>query len=244
MDEANLFVFTKIISIFMLNKLEAKSVVMQVQYPGKTEPAALFSGRQQVSDGIAFRRYELRVSLSAQVKEAVSDLLLPLKDFSKQRLLKLADPCLLIARFQAREEMEGTLFRWLNRIIGTQEGFGFAFNNYGGMPGQPLYWRVQEPGSFRMLAERLRVLEGWMQGNGCGALQLIHSPRLLLVEEIDESIERAVQLEFSSNCHRQEMVLTELELVVADKGNQDFRLLSRFPLLPPGFKQQAESFNL
>ncbi|WP_290794697.1 hypothetical protein [Flavihumibacter sp. UBA7668] len=210
---------------------------MQAQIPDRNEAGVLVSSELQAGIAFSGNTYEIRVNLPVEVMHAAAEAISGLENWHKQRLLKIAAPAILVARFHAREEMEGTLLRWINRIIGTQEGFQFAFNNYGSMPKQPLYWRIQDKGNFRQLTERLRVLDGWMQGNGCGALRLIHSPRLLLVEEMDSSVERQIQLEFSSRCHHLEMELRELELMRCDAWSNKFQLVSRFPLLPPGFKQ-------
>jgi hypothetical protein len=221
----------------MLNKLEFNLWQMQVQIPDKNEDTELVRGELQAGTAVSGHTYEIRVNLPVEVRDAAAEAISGLENWHKKKLLKMAAPAILLARFHAREEMESTLLRWINRIIGAQEGFQFAFNNYGSMPAQPLYWRIQDNGNFRHLAERLRVLDGWMQGNGCGALRLIHSPRLLLVEEMDSSVERAIQLEFSSRCHHLEMELRELELMRCDAWSDKFQLVSRFPLLPSGFKQ-------
>lgn len=210
---------------------------MQAQIPDRKEATEPVWGELQAASAFSGNTYEIRVNLPAEVKCAASEAVSRLENWHKQKLLKLAEPAILLARFHAREEMESTLLRWINRIIGAQEGFQFAFNNYGSMPAQPLYWRIQDNGNFRQLAERLRVLDGWMQGNGCGPLKLIHSPRLLLVEEMDSSVERQIQLEFSPRCHHLEMELLELELMRNNVWGDKFQLVSRFPLMPPGFKQ-------
>lgn len=228
---------TKLISIFILNKLEFNLWIMQAQIPDRNEAIEMVREELQAGIAVSGHTYEIRVNLPVEVRNAAAEAIRVLENGHKQKLLKLAAPAILLARFHAREEMENTLIRWINRIIGAEEGFQFAFNNYGSIPAQPLYWRIQDNGNFRQLAERLRVLDGWMQGNGCGPVQLIHSPRLLLVEEMDSSVERQIQLEFSSRCHHLEMELRELELMRCDAWSNRFQLVSRFPLLPPGFKQ-------
>ncbi|GAB2680880.1 hypothetical protein GCM10027036_39280 [Flavihumibacter cheonanensis] len=190
-----------------------------------------------VGNGSYGKQYEMNVKLPETILGAVAETAAELESLRKSQLVKLSRPVLTIARFQAREEMEGTLLRWINRILSSQSGFRFAFNNYGSMPGKPLYWRVQEAEPFRRLTDSLRVLEGWLQGNGCHGLELFSHPRLHLVDELDSSIEREVLLAFSASTFYEVVELQEVELLATEQWANDYRLVSRFSLLPEGFKQ-------
>ncbi|MBL7768504.1 MAG: hypothetical protein JNK20_06005 [Flavipsychrobacter sp.] len=185
------------------------------------------------------RNYELNVKLPEQVLVAVEETAAELESLRKAQLIKLSRPVLTIARFQAREEMEATLLRWINRILGSQSGFRFAFNNYGSMPGTPLYWRIQDAEPFRKLTDSFRVLEGWLLGNGCKGLELFSHPRLHLLDEVDGSIEREVLLAFSASTYYEVVELMELQLLARECWEDEYRLVSRFSLLPEGFKQTS-----
>lgn len=183
------------------------------------------------------KNYELNVKLPETILCAVAETAAELEGLRKAQLIKLSRSVLTVARFQAREEMEGTLLRWINRILSNQSGFRFAFNNYGSMPGKPLYWRVQNAEPFRRLTDSFRVLEGWLQGNGCHGLELFSHPRLHLLDELDSSIEREVLMAFSASTFYEVVELRELELLVTEQWANEYRLVSRFSLLPEGFKQ-------
>lgn len=182
------------------------------------------------------RIYALRLGLHPAVKEAVAIALEPYRKLVQDYQSCFLAPALTLARFQAREEMETTLIRWMNRILSNQESFSFAFNNYGSKPGALLYWRIQDGSPFKVLVDSLRVLDGWIQGNGGGPMQLLQFPRLVLMEEIHPLIERKVLMAFSSCCHHLESSATELELFVQEPWTGESRLISRFSLLPTGFK--------
>jgi hypothetical protein len=207
-----------------------------------TEPASALkkSGAGAAGYSASFGRvYELNIRLPERVLVAVAETAAELESLRKAQLAKLSRPVLTIARFQAREEMEPTLLRWINRILSNQTGFRFAFNNYGSMPGKPLYWRIQDPEPFRKLATGFRVLEGWLQGNGCYGPELFAHPILPLLDELDGSIEREVLMAFSASLFYDVVELQELELLVSEPWTNEYRLVSRFALLPEGFKQSG-----
>ncbi len=183
-----------------------------------------------------YKWYELRVAMSEPLLKRIHAVNVLLEGYQSQQLARIAQPGLPVLRFQAREEMEGTLLRWINRIVSDQEGFRYTINNYGSVPGKPLYLRIQEQEPFQKLAASFRVLDGWLQGNGCGGLEIIRHPRVQLLESLDSSIELEVLLFFSGANFYEELELCELELQAAEPWMDEFRLVSRFPLLPPGFK--------
>jgi hypothetical protein len=144
---------------------------------------------------------------------------------------------LLLASFMAKEEMEETLLRWLHRIIGQQEAFPVCFNNYGSMPGYPLYVRVQDPGPFRGLAEGLRIIDGLLKGNGCPGIEINHHPRILLAPQIDPRQEMEVLLDFSGRTFRAVMEVEEIGLLKESSPAGDKGLVSRLMLSPKGLNR-------
>ena len=202
--------------------------------------------RQQVT-GAGWRetpaglsRYELKASLprflSAQIEAEQS---FALQTFGREDFSP-SQPGLLVAAFYAHEEMESTLLRWLNRVIGQQESFPVLFNNYSSMPGYPIYLRVQDPAPFRNLAENLRVIDAWLKGNDCPALTLFHHPRLSLVDSLGSAKAMEILLEFSGRCFRADMELEELELTCRPAGEEVSRVVCRFKLLPRGLRAGRE----
>lgn len=180
--------------------------------------------------------YELKVLCpEALVQQLGSEQLYAAEAFGKDAF-SVSRPGMLLARFYAREEMESTLLRWLNRVAGQQESFPVLFNNYGSMPTCPLYLRVQDPGPFRLLAENLRVIDAWLKGNDCPAITLFHHPRLPLMDRLDEQKSMEILLEFSGRCFRAEMELEELILVSRAAGEERERMVSKLRLLPRGLR--------
>jgi hypothetical protein len=58
-----------------------------------------------------------------------------------------------------------------------------------------------------------------------------------LLDELDSSIEREVLMAFSASTFYEVIELQEVELLATEHWANDYRLVSRFSLLPEGFKQ-------
>jgi hypothetical protein len=134
---------------------------------------------------------------------------------------------LILASFQAKEEMEETMLRWLYRVVCQENEFIILFNNYGSTPGFPLYVRVQDPTLFRQLANSLKIINGLLEGNECPPVRIAALPRLMLSNRLDEQTEMEVLLDFSARSFRAEMSVKEILLV---KNEQE--IVSRLRLLP------------
>jgi hypothetical protein len=57
-------------------------------------------------------------------------------------------PHIAIAGFMAKEMLEETLIRWIQKICNVQKHFSVSLNNYSGIPAHTIYLRVQDPYPF------------------------------------------------------------------------------------------------
>ncbi|KIC92241.1 hypothetical protein [Flavihumibacter sp. ZG627] len=181
--------------------------------------------------------YRLQVIAPEAVREKIVEETNYARNVFGEEAFAGGEDCLVLASFKAREEMEDTLLRWLHRIIGQQEGFGILLNNYGSLPGAPLYLRIQDPTPFHQLVESLRVIDALMKGNQCSSLQLYRTPRLMLMRSMKEERELEMLLDFSARTFRAEMEVEELQLVRQDSDGS-IRLVSRLALMPRGLKRK------
>lgn len=181
--------------------------------------------------------YRLQVIAPEAVREKIIEETNYARNVFGEEAFTGGEDCLVLASFKAREEMEDTLLRWLHRIIGQQEGFAILLNNYGSLPGAPLYLRIQDPTPFHQLVESLRVIDALMKGNQCSSLQLYRTPRLMLMRSMKEERELEMLLDFSARTFRAEMEVEELQLVRQDSEGS-IRLVSRLALMPRGLKRQ------
>ena len=79
-------------------------------------------------------------------------------------------PDIAIAGFTAKEAMEDILIRWLRRMIAMQSSFTVTLNNYGALPPQALYLRVQDQEPFLKLAAGLQPVCDFLKDNQCPPL--------------------------------------------------------------------------
>lgn len=77
-----------------------------------------------------------------------------------------------VASFLAREGMEDTLIRWMQRICSTQRQWKVTLDPVLMEPGGRLCWRLREPVHFLQLQQQLGSLNNYLQGSDCPAIQL------------------------------------------------------------------------
>jgi hypothetical protein len=76
-------------------------------------------------------------------------------DQYRQKVSVKTRPHIAVASFMAREEMEETLIRWIQRVSSQQKSFPVALNNYSGFPEHTIYLRLQDHQPFKQLATLL-----------------------------------------------------------------------------------------
>ena len=86
-------------------------------------------------------------------------------------------PHITLATFQAGEEAEDTLIRWIEKICQQHRSFQLVLNNYSGIPPHTppeaveripgtVYLRVQDPEPLRDLASRLGAIDEFIRSSG------------------------------------------------------------------------------
>lgn len=207
-----------------------------MEHAGNYFKAGIGPGREQ-PDNRSLVAYQLQVKLSASLEARVKQE----QDYALNRFGAAAfsevSPELVLARFEAREDIEETLLRWMQRIVGQQEAFSVIINNYGSMPGYPLYLRVQDPRPFREITNGLRAIDGLLRNNDCNGLQVYHHPRLVVTRKISKKQEMEILLEFSGRLFREELEIEELVLVKALPEHATATVVCRLMLSPKGLKR-------
>lgn len=77
-----------------------------------------------------------------------------------------------VAAFLAREGMEDTLIRWMQRICSTQRQWLVTLDLINSVPGAPPCWQVRQPAAFQGLQQQLTSLNPYLEGSDCPAIQL------------------------------------------------------------------------
>ncbi len=142
------------------------------------------------------------------------------------------NPFITIACFLAREVMEETLIRWMQRICGQQRSFPVTLNNYSGIPLHTLYLRVFDHQPFRQLANQLKVVDQYIRSNGCPDAKLTTRPYLAIARSLPESIYEKAIKDYSLKSFCETFRVNELVLLRRSDQHDNYKTTTVFPFLP------------
>jgi hypothetical protein len=150
-------------------------------------------------------------------------------------------PHITVANFLAKEGMEGTIIKWMHRILSTQQSFDVALNNYSGFPSHTVYARVQDPRPFRQLASSLKVIDQYVRSNGCPPVKLVFNPYLSIAKKLKSNVFEKAMFDYSQKTFR--AVFTVNELILLKRQNQfdECRQVNVFKLSSPSFLLRKEA---
>jgi hypothetical protein len=125
-------------------------------------------------------------------------------------------PSITVASFYAREGMEETLIRWIQRICSLCNSFYVTLNNYSGFPSHTIYLRITDARPFRQLARQLKSIDDYVSSSCGRPASLNQHPYLALAEELPAAVyERAMPF-YSSKILRASFAVNELVLLARD----------------------------
>ena len=145
---------------------------------------------------------------------------------------RFSRPEIVVARFDAKEELEELLLKWFRNVVCQTAAFPVLLNNYGSMPGFPLFIRVQDSTPFRPLIYGLKMLSGVLEDNGCTGIRFFQSLRLPIADHINKNAELEILLDYSGRSFRAEMEVNEVLLIRNDPAVNSDKMVSRLKLLP------------
>jgi hypothetical protein len=134
-------------------------------------------------------------------------------------------PYITVAGFSAREEMEETLIRWIQRICSKNKSFVVTFNNYSGFPPHNIYLRVLDPVPFYQLALQLKTIDDFISS----PFVLNHKPHLSIAKLPEQVYEKVIR-DYSQKIFHESFAANELILLKKDSG--ECKTLNIFRFLP------------
>lgn len=143
-------------------------------------------------------------------------------------------PHITVAAFQAGEEMEETLIRWIQRITRQHRSFTLTLNNYSGFPPHTIYLRVQDPQPFRQLMEQLRAIDDFIRSSGCPPVNLISRPYLSIAGGLTERIYNKAMPDYSRRDFHDSFRVEEVVLLKRTHSFDVCKTVNIFHLLPEG----------
>ena len=173
--------------------------------------------------------YRLIINPDALVSEKVKEEKAQLHGDYQREALSLQSG-ITVASFLAREPMEATLMRWIQRICDFQEQFMVTLNNYSGFPPDTIYLRIQEPTPFGNLARQLKSVDDWVQSSACPPMNLVAKPYLSIARRLPEPVYTKAMFSYSQRIFHESFMATELRLLRRAHSFEPSKTIHVFPL--------------
>ena len=152
----------------MLKKLTGKNLIMDgLGTQGIFFPEHIFFGHKETPekeldiplDTMGLQEYLLVIKPCNEVYNKISEEKENFYSVYKEKTVVKTKPYITIANFLAKESMEETMIRWIQRICSRQKSFVVTLNNYSGFPPHTIFLRVQDPEPFKILARELKTID-------------------------------------------------------------------------------------
>ncbi len=122
-------------------------------------------------------------------------------------------PHITVASFLAKEGMENTIIRWMQRICSKQQSFAVILNNYGGFPPDTIYLRIQNEAPFRRLAKELSVVNAYINSRSCPPMLLTPKPHVSIADNLSEEIFFKALTQYAHKSFHESFLVNELLLL-------------------------------
>lgn len=140
-------------------------------------------------------------------------------------------PHITLACFMAKEAMEETLIRWIQNLCKLQHSFTITLNNYRAFPPHSICWRVQNTEPFNRWANALKILDGFIEPNGCPPWKQPNKPHLTMATQLPAHIYEAAAKEYSARTFHGSFEVERIALF--REGDTNYNLVNTFALAPP-----------
>ncbi len=141
-------------------------------------------------------------------------------------------PFITLSQFRARDEMEDTLVRWLQRIVGDQYSFPVSLNNFSGIPPHAVILRVMDPSPFREWSQHLRPIDEYIRSNSCPPAQHCSHPYLAIARELPAPIYEKAIAAYSHRQFHDSFEVNELALLRRSHAQESSKQVAIFRLQP------------
>jgi 2'-5' RNA ligase len=149
-----------------------------------------------------------------------------------QQRLARNKPHITLAAFQAGEETEDTVIRWIRRICHQRKSFDIALNNYSGIPPHTIYLRVQDPQPLRELMQQLRAIDEYIRSSGWPPVNLSGRPYLSIAGGLTEKVYNKAMPDYSRKTFHGIFRVDELVLLKRRHSFDPCKTVNVFRLSP------------
>lgn len=152
-------------------------------------------------------------------------------EFNLQEIIK-KEPRFIIAGFFAKEAMEETLSRWIQRICSNQRGFILSLNNYSGFPPNKIYLRVQDDQPFKNLSDSLKELNHYITSCACPPIEFVTRFHIAIADNVPENIYFNALKKYAHKIFHESFTVNELQLLKRKNEYDIYKPVGVFKLQP------------
>lgn len=190
---------------------------------------------------VGLYEYMLVAQPDASVNEKVKAEKLQFKHYQKSP--GTCSPHIKVASFFAREPMEETIIRYMQRIFSQQQSFEVALNNYSGYPPHTIYLRIQNPKPFKHLANELTAISNYVSSCSCPLPKLVTHPYLPIAKKLPDSMYFQALMDCSQKTFHETFVVNELVLLRRNNKYGTTKPVHVFRLQPPAATAKDSFYN-
>lgn len=141
-------------------------------------------------------------------------------------------PYITVASFLAKEGMENTIIRWIQRICSKQYSFSVTLNNYSGFPPDTIYLRIQNEEPFRQLAKELNVVNAYISSGSCTPMLLTPRPHVSIAGKLPSETFFKALTKYAHKSFHESFLVNELLLLKRKDEYDTCKPLIVFALKP------------
>lgn len=135
-----------------------------------------------------------------------------------------------LGSFLAKEQMEVTLIRWIQKICNLQGRFELTLNNYGGRPPHQVHIRIQDQSEIKKMINQLKMIDHFIQANDCPPAILPASPQMEFINNLPEHLYYKVLNKFASRSFHETFTAEKICLYKRAGITSPFMLVNSFAL--------------
>ena len=143
-------------------------------------------------------------------------------------------PHITVSSFLAKESMEGTLIRWIQRICSQQKSFMATLNNYSGFPPHTIYLRIQDEQPFQKLTQDLKVINTYISSCACPPMKIISKPHVSIARSLPEDIYFKALTQYAHKSFHESFAVNKLYLIKKEHPYDAGKSINVFGLPPDG----------
>jgi 2'-5' RNA ligase len=214
-------------SKFILKLLTNKLIIMKMEFPSP----------HSVSRKI-YEQELYKYLLVAHPDNEVSNKVMEEKQFFydayKEKAAVNIKPHITVSSFLAKESMEDTLIRWIQRICGQQKSFKATLNNYSGFPPHTIYLRVQDEQPFQKLTKDLEIINTYISSCSCPPVKVISKPHVSIARSLSEDIYFKALIQYAHKSFHESFTVNKLYLIKKEHPYDAGKPINVFGLPPDG----------